>query len=348
MSTRLQMEALREQIEHGAHLVLTRSRKPRKPCKCFNYGQWRRRPHPDIDDVVWHIANCEDPQVGLVPSTIGATVLDVDTGRADALIARSRPDLWLPSNRVNGVHLYYADTTLRDNADWEFMGCGGQVRSANGYVIQTWHPDNPIRIAESLNHLRTRPHEILPDLFDHYSIVIAEEPQRDVVAVVPIVARRRYRRSEPIELRRIRTYLKKLRPPIGDMPGNRNVGLFNLIRRQSYIIRHEGTYAQSVEAILSALRGYNALVSTPIDDADLVAMAKSVCKYYRTYSPEDQRRRGALGGVASGLSRKPRTDALAEKCLELRQSGMSNDEIADEVGRSSRQVRRLLSRLSQV
>lgn len=341
MLTRLESEALREQIGRDAHLVLTRTRKPRKPCKCFNDGQWRRPPYPGIDDVVWHMANCPEPQIGIRPSSIGATVLDVDRGQPTPLIAATTPELVLPSRRVGGVHLYYPDDVPRENHNWEFMGAGGEVRSGNGYVIQTWHRDNPVRIAEALDHLRTRSHAIAHDLFEHYRIVVAERPVDHL-----IVPRRRNRRNEPIELRRIRRYLGTLRAPSADSPGNRNMGLFDLVRRQSYRMRHEGNRRQSREALLTLARTYNSMVPSPLDDAEIRSMIRSVTRYYRTYDPEDQRRRGRLGGLASGRVRRDET--LAAKCRLGRSVGLTTEQIAEWVGKSPRQVRRLLSQRSRV
>lgn len=341
MLSRLEKEALHEQIGRDAHLVLTRSRKPRKPCKCFNGGRWREPPYPAIDDVVWHMGNCPDAQIGIRPSSIGATVLDVDRGRPGALIAATTPELVLPSRRVGGVHLYYPDDVPRESRNWEFMGAGGEVRSGGGYVIQTWHRDNPVRIAEALDHLRTRSHAIAHDLFEHYRIVVSDTPASEIV-----LARRRNRRNDPVELRRVRRYLASLRAPSAGSPGNRNVGLFDLIRRQSYRMRHEGNRRQTRDALLALARTYNSMVPSPVEDGELRSMIRQIVGYYRTYAPRDQRRRGRLGGLASGESRRDET--LAAKCRLGRAVGMTNEEIAAWVGRSPRQIRRLLSRRSRV
>ena len=282
------------------------------------------------------MSNCPDPQIGIRPSSIGATVLDVDRGSPERLIAAAPPELVLPSRRAKGVHLYYPDDVPRQSHNWEYMGAGGEVRSGGGYVIQTWHPENPVRIAEALDHLRTRSHAIAHDLFELHGIVVPEQPAEQLV-----VAKRRNRRNEPLELRRVRSYLRKLRPPVGDLPGNRNIGLFALVRRMSYRIKHDGTRQQAHDALLALARSYNKMQMSPSPESEIVDMVKSAINYYRTYAPEDQRRRGRLGGVASGRSR--RSEELVTRCRWLRGIGLTNDEIAVCVKRSSRQVRRMLS-----
>ena len=339
MLTKIAREALHEQIGRDAHLVLTRSVKPRRPCLCFNGGTWRRPPYPTIDDVVWHMSHCPDAEVGIRPSSVHATVLDVDRGRHDELVSTTTPDLVVPSRRVNGVHLWFADDVPRENHSWEFLGAGGEVRSGNGYVIQTWHKDNPVRIAEALDHLRTRSHAIVGDLFDHYRIVVDVQ-----IPVDAELTRRRYRRNEPLELRRIRTYLSKLRPPIGGLPGNRNIGLFDLVRRQSYRIKHDGTRRQAYDALLTLARSYNSMIVTPMDDAEIKSMVRSAIRYHRTYDPEDQRRRGRMGGIASGEARRAETVEIRLKARWLKSLGFTNDEIGLAIRRSGRQVRRMTGR----
>lgn len=340
MLSRLEREALDEQIGRGAHLVLTRTRKPRRPCRCFNGGSWRNPPYPTIEDVTRHMQRCSGAQVGIRPSSVNATVLDVDRGRPEALVAAAPPELVLPSRRVGGVHLWYPDDVARENASWEFMAAGGEVRSGNGYIIQTWRRDNPIRIAEALDRLRTRSHAIAHDLFDHFSIVVPELAAAERRGP----GRRRNRRNEPIELRRLRSYLSELRPPIGDLPGNRNMGLFDLLRSHSYRMKHEGTRRQAHAALLATARTWNSLIATPMEDEEVRSMVRSVLRYRRTYGPEDQRRRGRLGGLASGEVRRAAVERIVAKARLLKSLGLSNDEIGLIVRRSGRQVRRMTGR----
>ena len=68
----------------------------------------------------------------LIPSSIGATALDVDYGDASRL-----PTPWASyrTQRLGGEHLYYGDDQARGNQDWEAAGCSGQVRGSAGYLI---------------------------------------------------------------------------------------------------------------------------------------------------------------------------------------------------------------------
>lgn len=111
-----------------AHWVLCRAdnKAPSQP--------WRNH-YPDGDELVAHLK--QGGLVGVVPATIlyGFTVLDVDEGNADAIAVDFPPLYCFPSRRPGGAHLWYLDDVPRPNAKWRGLGCAGEVRSGNGYVV---------------------------------------------------------------------------------------------------------------------------------------------------------------------------------------------------------------------
>ena len=141
------VDALYEQYhQHGVHLVVAGGDKG--PCEC-NGGHWKYPP-PDWDCVERHIESCPVSYVGVVPFSgdLKATVLDIDRGDPDDVLAWREPKLKVGSERPGRAHFWYADSEPRGNNDWSLGDAGGEVRSGNGYVIQTYDPETPIRIVE--------------------------------------------------------------------------------------------------------------------------------------------------------------------------------------------------------
>ncbi len=80
--------------------------------------------------------------VGIVPFTMGCACLDVDKGDAEALMRAYPPLAWYETRpgrdgKPARVHLWYRHDVPLRNQDWysaEYR-CGGQLRSANGFVL---------------------------------------------------------------------------------------------------------------------------------------------------------------------------------------------------------------------
>ena len=70
----------------------------------------------------------------------------------------------LDSRRVDGKHLYYADTEGRGNGHFEVYGCAGEIRSAKGYLI-LWH-DGAGHLADALHDPVARSRRWPRDLFE--------------------------------------------------------------------------------------------------------------------------------------------------------------------------------------
>ena len=108
-------------VDAGGHLILIR-RGLKRPV----WSKWEKR-KPSMDVVAAH-----DGRIGLIPSSIGATALDVDYGDPSTL-----PPPWASysTQRRGGEHLYYGDDEERGNQDWQANGCSGQVRGSKGFLI---------------------------------------------------------------------------------------------------------------------------------------------------------------------------------------------------------------------
>jgi len=81
--------------------------------------------------------------IGLVPFTLGYTVVDVDTGPPHALADVAAPAVIAPTKSRGHGHLYYPDGVARGNAKWKWSGmigprkveCAGEIRGGSGYVV---------------------------------------------------------------------------------------------------------------------------------------------------------------------------------------------------------------------
>ncbi len=80
--------------------------------------------------------------VGIVPFSIGCACLDVDKGDAEALMRAYPPLAWYETRPARDgkparVHLWYRHDAPLRNQNWYSAKyrCGGQLRSANGFVL---------------------------------------------------------------------------------------------------------------------------------------------------------------------------------------------------------------------
>ena len=100
-------------------------------------GPWRNQ-RPEYQSICDHVAG--GGNAGLVPATVRLdreplVVLDQDAGHAAAMLAAYPPIACAPT-RGDRHHLYYRDRLHRANGLWRGPGgCGGEVRSANGYAV---------------------------------------------------------------------------------------------------------------------------------------------------------------------------------------------------------------------
>ena len=94
----------------------------------------------DHSDVRRH---AETGWVGLIPASIGLTVVDVDEGNPLTLAFRLRPEYLTNSGTPGNGHLWFKDDQSGSNWNWEYAKDGsaysGEIRSGRGYVV-LWEP----------------------------------------------------------------------------------------------------------------------------------------------------------------------------------------------------------------
>ena len=92
----------------GAHFVMVRGKIP------VWKGYLGRR--PGLSTLGWYLDSGHDAHLGIVPASIGSTVLDVDAGNQQQMTrVIGDPRVALDSRSRKGAHLYYDDTTSRGN-----------------------------------------------------------------------------------------------------------------------------------------------------------------------------------------------------------------------------------------
>ena len=100
---------------------------------------------PTLDVLLSHRG-----RLGLVPSSIDCTALDVDRGNPISL-----PAGWVdyPSRRPGGFHKWFHATQQFKDCQWEGAGCGGEIRH-KGYLVLWRNATQKIgkAILEGLQH----------------------------------------------------------------------------------------------------------------------------------------------------------------------------------------------------
>ena len=116
--------------DRGAHFVLADATK--RPIGTA----WQKKPRP-LTNVLEHVA--KKLPVGVIPSSLGSVVIDVDEGGEAALAAviekLGPPITWTASQRPDGFHIWYRSATAARNRQWALGGGGGDVRGGHGFVI---------------------------------------------------------------------------------------------------------------------------------------------------------------------------------------------------------------------
>ena len=114
----------------------------RQPAGAPMHAGYQRK-RPQVADIDHHLSS--GGKLGLFPFSLRLSALDLDSFPDDAAthaFMQARPPLVAsPTQRPGGFHLYYSDTQPRHNGKWfdESTSCGGDVRSAHGYLV-LWDP----------------------------------------------------------------------------------------------------------------------------------------------------------------------------------------------------------------
>ena len=121
-----QIDAIERLVQGGAHMLPTAGKAP------LHGFRWKRQRLTLPEAQAW---TAEGRKLGIVPASVGCTVADVDRGDPAGLVAALPPLVTIRTLRAGGLHLWYRDAAGRPNATWEYAGCGGDIRSASGYVV---------------------------------------------------------------------------------------------------------------------------------------------------------------------------------------------------------------------
>ena len=128
------VEALEALAARGAHFVLCGPSK-----KALSQGWQKHR--PDLEAVIAHVTR--GGLVGVIPSSVGCVVVDVDVGAAAGCEAVKKilgpPVASTRTKRIGGHHLWFRSTGAENNRKWSLAAGRGDVRGGRGYAV-LWHP----------------------------------------------------------------------------------------------------------------------------------------------------------------------------------------------------------------
>ena len=165
--------------------------------------------------------------------------------------------------------------------------------------------------------------------------------------------------------------------PFGDrrrnLPGvglGRNCTLFDRLRNWSYKAIRQGwpEYDRWLVAVEERAGAYNNFTyqgkSARLDSREVYHIAKSVAGWTfrnfspqgfdeyierlikNTHTPEIQARRGKIGGMQSGITRKKKAEKKANHILALKKQGMTHNEIAEKLTIHVKSIPRILKNFS--
>lgn len=81
---------------------------------------------------------------GVIPASLGCTVVDVDEGDPEPVASAARelqvPALVVPTRRPGGAHVWLRATGSLGNRKFAGHGASGDIRAARGFVV-LWHPN---------------------------------------------------------------------------------------------------------------------------------------------------------------------------------------------------------------
>ena len=236
-------KALSTIVGVGGHLILIR-RGQKSPV----WSKWEKR-KPSIDVISAH-----DGRIGLIPSSIGATALDVDYGDPSDL-----PTPWASyrTQRRGGVHLYYGDAEARCNQNWQANGCSGQVRGSKGYVILH---KGPGPIARAI--LSGRQMSLFP-----FPAELIELNEADLI--VP----------DPVKLHLVEPHGKVSKKLEGVHPGARGESVFLVVRQWAYRERRGTDLRGWCRHVRDFALESNYRLPIPLSEHEAAAIAYSVATW---------------------------------------------------------------------
>ena len=302
--------------DRGAHFVLLADKKP------LWKGYLKRRP---ALETVLH-----SPELGIVPWSLGNTVLDVDRGEPVQLCLFHPPLVVLASGQTDHCHLYYRDTEPRRNGNWSAFGCDGQIRGANGF-LRLWHPQSSVKLLFALAH-NPNPCMFPADLFQAPASKNHRPP------------------ADPGE-----PYTRELALPDIDLgaveAGNRNNSLFDVVRFRAYAADKPASMHDWHEwvRVYAQTRNVELRQPLPVEEVDKLALSVSTWvwsgggpTHHGMWTPEQRRR----GGITWGRMRRHENLERDRAIVRAVRGGMSMRQVARQLGLSVSTVHHVLSRSS--
>ena len=251
---------------------------------------WQRL-SPTFLEVKQHID--QGGLLGVVPASLGKTVLDVDRGDPIPLLACHTPWAVCPSLRPGRLHLWYTDSQPRPATPWRYAegGAGGELISQHPYVI-LW--------GESL--------QALADALTEGDLPGQAHFDQVAPALTFTADQGKGRSSGPSGRNRRPTIYHNFRELAFVNPGERNDALYDVLgvwardqlRRGNYATRAE--FAKGAEAQAQAgRREFPDLDDFPESEAS--AIASSVANYWpgTHRGPGHGENKGGAGQRSGGL-----------------------------------------------
>ena len=314
---------------HEAHLVLCLEDK--RP----QWAAWQRYPASGEQAAY-------ERHVGILPKSIKHLVVDVDAapkGQEDAFSHLFCPTVSLETPRPGGYHFYYPDNDYmtRRKSKWAWKEYGGDIVAGKAYVL-LWG-DGPQRLLDALQS-------------DHRGVDAAKVLAALVGDGKAAVVRRAHAQQAhtPAHLRLSKERIRELGADMSAVQvGERHQTLFDILRHWAYaqsrgaeLVAWQCVVADQAHALADTL-------TTPLPTGQVGDLARCVANFcwkhrgHRWFdnSPEAQARRGRLGGVQSGESRKAKAEGRHFVVLTLLEEGWGNSAIARETGYSRMHISRL-------
>ena len=319
--------------ELGAHFVLCHDNK--SPMRS-GYQHLR----PELDELT-EFADPDSPMhpssrlLGILPASLGYSVLDVDRGNVSKLIEATRSALSVPSSKRGRWHVWYRDHKARTrvNGTWEAYGCGGEVRSTQNLIL--WGSAVQFLYAELVGPGYSK--------FPEEALVVQEQLPDFETAAKPKAGRDRHHRWGP--KRRVR--------PADVTPGVRNSNFERMVAHVAYRTPRLGDLAEwhaHVEGVAVELwhqldphnREAPGRDGYPFSLREVQATARSVAKWTwinrQSFDSESQRRLAHKSAEVRGEKVRDRRARL----LELRDQGLTQREMAEREGITRERVNRIL------
>ena len=274
----------------GAHFVLCNEDK--KPI----WVRWQLR-CPSVRQVLEH-----DGPVGIIYTSIDATCLDVDRQEspfaAQRLAKYCHTEMVWTSRQAGHFHVIVPDDLPRPNAEFSFVECSGEVRSATGYAI-VWDAGAWQILHDYVHNLPVVAPRGLPD-----EVTVRNSPS----LAPPEPSNAKKRNAGQATGMRLEDACDSLRDP----------ALFDVVRLWAYHQDRGDDHNRWHTKVLDYALQQNRNLPHPLDDHVAIDMGRRVADYvwehfknppprYEHRTPEERVQHARENGIRSGESRRKRT-----------------------------------------